>query len=259
MTNSKLKIVAIIPARMGSSRFPGKPLANILGLPMIEHVRRRVEMCEILDSTYVATCDDEIVETVENYGGKAIMTSSSHQRASERVAEASLNIEADIFVLVQGDEPMILPEMIYRAVKPMIKDHSIGCVNLTRSIDTNESWHDPNTIKVVTGIDGNALYFSREPIPTNRILGIDNIPKYKQVCIIPFRKDALLKYASLKPSPLEESESVDMMRFLENGYPVRMVETEFDTYSVDTPEDLEKIEQIMRGDQFTKNYLIHSA
>ena len=100
MTDSKIKIVAIIPARMGSSRFPGKPLANILGLPMIEHVRRRVEMCKILDSTYVATCDDEIVKTVENYGGKAVITSSSHERASDRVAEASMNIESDIFVLV---------------------------------------------------------------------------------------------------------------------------------------------------------------
>ena len=256
MKHNKLRIVAIIPARMGSSRFPGKPLADILGLPMIEHVRRRVEMCQSLHSTYVATCDDEILKTVENYGGRAVMTSSLHERASDRVAEAAQSIEADIFVLVQGDEPMIVPEMIDRAIKPMIEDHSIGCVNLTRRINTNESWHDPNTIKVVTGIDGNALYFSREPIPTNRILGIDNIPKFKQVCIIPFRKKILLKYASLEPSPLEKSESVDMMRFLENGYPIRMVETEFDTYSVDTPEDLERIKQIMREDQLTKNYLI---
>ena len=257
MSKSK-KVVAVIPARMGSSRFPGKPLAPILGMPMIEHVRKRVAMCKSLDGVYVATCDKEIFDVVEGFGGEAIMTSTVHQRASDRVAEVAENMDADIFVLVQGDEPMTLPEMIDRAVEPMIEDPEIGCVNLTKRIDSLDSWRDPNTIKVVIGKNGDALYFSRQPIPTDRILGTDSIPRFKQVCIIPFRRETLLNYASLTPTPLEESESIDMMRFLEHGYRVRMVETEFDTYSVDTPEDLERIQEMMRTDELTQTYLAES-
>jgi 3-deoxy-manno-octulosonate cytidylyltransferase (CMP-KDO synthetase) len=249
------KVVGVIPARMGSSRFPGKPLAPILGIPMVEHVRRRVAMCENLDGVYVATCDQEIYDAIESFGGEAVMTSTVHQRASDRVAEVAESMEADIFVLVQGDEPMTLPEMIDRAVAPMLEDSSIECVNLTKRIDSLDSWRDPNTIKVVTDLNGDALYFSRQPIPTDRILGTEGIPLFKQVCIIPFRRDTLLSYASLAPTPLEESESIDMMRFLEHGYRVRMVETEFDTFAVDTPEDLERVQEMMRTDELTQSYL----
>ena len=255
MPESSTKVVAVIPARMGSSRFPGKPMAPILGLPMIEHVHRRVAMCEGLDAVYIATCDREIYEATESYGGRAIMTSTAHQRASDRVAEVAESVDADIFVLVQGDEPMTLPEMIDRAVAPMLKDPEIQCVNLSKRITSAESWRDPNTIKVVTDLRGDALYFSRQPIPSDRILGTDHIPLYKQVCIIPFRRDALLIYAALEPTPLEESESIDMMRFLEHGHKVRMVETEFDTYAVDTPEDLEMVQEMMRTDELTLSYL----
>ena len=255
MPESTPRVVAVIPARMGSSRFPGKPLAPILGLPMVEHVRRRVAMCETLDGVYVATCDKEIYDATEAHGGQAVMTSDVHQRASDRVAEVAETMEADIFVLVQGDEPMTVPEMIDLAVAPMLEDPAIQCVNLSKRIESAESWNDPNTIKVVTDLNGDALYFSRQPIPSERILGYDQIPLYKQVCIIPFRRDALLSYAALKPTPLEESESVDMMRFLEHGYKVRMAETEFDTYAVDTPEDLARVEEIMRGDALTREYI----
>ena len=258
MSAPSKKVVAVIPARMGSSRFPGKPLAPILGIPMVEHVRRRVAMCESLDGVYVATCDQEIYDAVEGFGGQAVMTSTVHQRASDRVAEVAESMEADIFVLVQGDEPMTLPEMIDRAVAPMLDDPTIACVNLTKRIDSLESWRDPNTIKVVIDLNGDALYFSRQPIPTDRILGTDGIPLFKQVCIIPFRRDTLLCYAALAPTPLEESESIDMMRFLEHGYRVRMVETEFDTYSVDTPGDLERIQEMMRTDELTQTYLAES-
>ena len=258
MSAQSKRVVAVIPARMGSSRFPGKPLAPILGIPMIEHVRKRVAMCENLDGVYVATCDQEIYDAIEGFGGQAVMTSTVHQRASDRVAEVAESMEADIFVLVQGDEPMTLPEMIDRAVAPMLEDPGIMCVNLTKRIDSLESWQDPNTIKVVIGLNGDALYFSRQPIPTDRILGTEGIPLFKQVCIIPFRRDTLLNYASLAPTPLEKSESIDMMRFLEHGYQVRMVETEFDTYSVDTPEDLERIQEMMRSDDLTQTYLAES-
>ena len=258
MVKSNPNIVAVIPARMGSSRFPGKPLAPLLGIPMIEHVRRRVEMCSTLDSVYVATCDHEIVESVNNYGGHAIMTSERHERASDRIAEVAESVDAEVFVLVQGDEPMVMPQMIDRALEPMLEDDSIDCVNLAKRIDTKESWLDPNTIKVVTDLSDNALYFSRQPIPVDRLQSWGTLPLFKQVCIIPFRREALLRYALLEPTPLEEAESVDMLRFLEHGYKVRMVETEFDTYSVDTPEDLDRVEEMMRYDPLTED-LIKSA
>lgn len=255
MTSSKPRVVAVIPARMGSSRFPGKPLAPILGLPMVEHVRLRVAMCETLDDVFVATCDQEIYDATERYGGKAVMTSTVHERASDRVAEVAQSMDADIFVLVQGDEPMTLPEMIDRAVEPMLEDESIQCVNLSKRIESEEEWRDPNIIKVVTDVESNALYFSRQPIPTDRILGRDQIPLLKQVCIIPFRRDVLLTYAGLEPTPLEQSESIDMLRFLEHGYKVRMVETGFNTYAVDTPQDLARVEEMMRTDVLTQQYM----
>ena len=258
MPDSHQKVVAVIPARMGSSRFPGKPLAPILGLPMVEHVRRRVAMCEGLDGVYVATCDREIYEATEGFGGQAIMTSKAHERASDRMAEVAEKMEADIFVLVQGDEPMTLPEMIDRAIAPMLEDSDIWCLNLAKRIASEKEWRDPNTIKVVTDLAGDALYFSRQPIPTDRILGPDRIPLLKQVCIIPFRRDALLTYARLEPTPLEQSESIDMIRFLEHGHKVRMVETDFDTHAVDTPQDLERVQEMMRDDELTQMYMRQS-
>ncbi len=255
MPSRRPRIVAVIPARMGSSRFPGKPLAPILGLPMVEHVRRRVALCRGLDGVYVATCDQEIYDATQRYGGQAIMTSSSHQRASDRVAEVAEKMDADIFVLVQGDEPMTMPEMVERAIIPMLGDSSIQCINLTKRITTLEEWRDPNTIKVVMDRAGDALYFSRQPIPTDRVAGWGNFPAFKQVCIIPFRRDALLAYARLEPTPLEKAESIDMLRFLEHGYKVRMVETGFETYSVDTPQDLARVQELMRRDPLVQQYI----
>src|SRR5258706_8108110 len=158
------RIVAVIPARMGSSRFPGKPLAPLFGRPMIEHVVRRAAMCNLLDAVYVATCDDSIRSVVQEFGGAVIMTSAAHERASDRVAEAATGIAADIFVMIQGDEPMITPGMIQAAVAPMLKDEAVSCVNLARRIIDQPEYLDPNTIKVVMNAHGDALYFSRAPI-----------------------------------------------------------------------------------------------
>lgn len=255
MQNTQTKVVAVIPARMGSSRFPGKPLAPMIGVPMVEHVRIRTAMCKNLDAVYVATCDNEIFESTERFGGQAIMTSTVHERASDRMAEVAESVDADIYVLVQGDEPMTVPEMIDRAVAPMLEDPSIDCVNLTKRITTEQEWRDPNTIKVVRDLEGNALYFSRNPIPTDRMLPFDELPLFKQVCIIPFRREALLKYTKLSPTPLEITESVDMMRFLEHGIKVRMVESEFDTFAVDTPDDLARVQAILANDPLTQTYL----
>lgn len=245
-----MKILAIIPARMGSSRFPGKPMAKILSKPMIGHVYERVAKSPLLDLTAVATCDEEIFDYVESIGGNAVMTEKSHERASDRCAEALLKLEQeqntryDIVVMVQGDEPMTHPDMITEAVSPMLKDPTIQVTNLLGEIRSTEEFEDRNCIKVVCDLKGYALYFSREPIPTRS--KVRDIPMGKQVCIIPFRRDFLLQYTQLPPTPLEIAESVDMMRVLEHGYKVQMVPTKHDSHAVDTPEDLVIVERLMQ-------------
>ena len=247
-------IIAIIPARMGSSRFPGKPLARILGRPMIEHVYRRAAMCELLDAVYVATCDEEIRSVVEGFGAPVLMTSSAHERASDRVAEAASSLGADIVVMIQGDEPMITPGMIGAAVAPMIEDPSVTCVNLARRILNWEEYFDRNTIKVVMDVRGNALYFSRVPIPTLEFASVERGEAFKQVCVIPFRHDFLREFARLPQTPLERAESIDMLRVIENGARVRMAPTEVDTHAVDTPEDLRLVESLMKDDPLLLRY-----
>tara|TARA_R110002167_G_scaffold360745_1_gene578515 strand:+ start:327 stop:1076 length:750 start_codon:yes stop_codon:yes gene_type:complete len=249
-----MKTVAVLPARMGSSRFPGKPLAPILGRPMIEHVYHRVAMSQSLDGVYVATCDQEIYDAVEAFGGKAVMTSDRHERASDRIAEAAESIDADVFVMVQGDEPMTHPDMINEATAPFTADPTIQCVNLLKLIENEADYRNPNTIKVVVGPDNNALYFSRSPIPASSKNDFSTIKAYKQVCIIPFTRDSLAMFAALSPTPLEIAESVDMMRFLEHGVPVHMAPTQFDTQAVDDTNDLKRVEALMHDDPLTTQY-----
>ena len=257
--NSQLSIISIIPARMASSRFPGKPMADILGMPMIGHVYKRVKMSKLLNEVYVATCDKEIFDYIKSIGGKAIMTSDSHERCSDRCAEAMLKVEketgkkVDIMVMVQGDEPLTYPEMIDEAVKPMIEDKGINITNLVADIESVEEFEDPNEVKVVMDKNNYALYFSREPIPSRK-KGVDKVPMKKQVCIIPFRRNFLLEYNQMEPTPLEIIESVDMMRILENGMKVKMIPTEYATKAVDTKEDLDVVEEIMRKDKLVKLY-----
>ena len=224
-------------------------MARILGKPMIGHVFERVSKSTQLTTTVVATCDKEIFDYIESIGGTAVMTSDRHERASDRCAEALGIIEEmsktkyDIVVLVQGDEPMTHPEMINEALAPMLSNSRIQITNLLGKIDGIEEFEDRNCIKVVCDLQGDALYFSREPIPTRS--KIDTIPMGKQVCVIPFRRDFLLEYTRMTPTPLEVVESVDMMRILEHGMKVRMVPTKHATYSVDTPQDLHRLENIM--------------
>ena len=239
---------------MGSSRYPGKPLATLLGRPMIEHVYKRVALSKLVTATYIATCDDEIAIATRNFGGSYLMTSTNHQRASDRVAEAAESLDADIVVMVQGDEPMTTPGMVDAAVTPMLSDDSIQCVNLTKRIADEKEFSDPNTIKVVMDNKRDALYFSRQAVPTLRIKPFPEVPAYKQVCIIPFRREALALYAKLPPTSLEISESVDMMRFLEHGHKVRMVETDVSSHAVDTPADLTMVENLMKNDALVNAY-----
>ena len=248
-----MKILGLIPARMGSGRFPGKPMAHILGKPMIGHVYERVSQSPLLHTTAVATCDREIFDYVESIGGVAVMTGAHHERASDRCAEALAKLEKaegtryDVVVMIQGDEPMTHPDMIAEAVQPFLDgDASVQVVNLLGAIKDTAEFEDRNCIKVVCDLEMNALYFSREPIPTRS--RADRVPMGKQVCIIPFRRDFLLQYTRMAPTPLEIAESVDMMRVLEHGMKVRMVPTRHETHSVDTPEDLERVERLMQVD-----------
>jgi 3-deoxy-manno-octulosonate cytidylyltransferase (CMP-KDO synthetase) len=251
-----MKIIAVIPARMGSSRFPGKPLAPILGIPMIEHVYRRTAMCSKLSEVYVATCDRKIMDAVTAFGGKAMMTSSEHERASDRVAEVMETLDGDLVIMVQGDEPMTYPQMIEEAVGPFFSgDKRIICVNLVARIPTEKEFENPNTIKVVMDKEHFAVYMSREPVPTRDKKPFSDIPAYKQVCIIPFTAEGLRRFKQLPPTPLEQAESIDMLRFIEHGYKVKLVETEFLTQAVDTPADLALVEKLLYKDPLTKKYL----
>lgn len=255
-----MNIISIIPARMGSSRFPGKPMAEILGMPMIGHVYKRVKMSKLLNEVYVATCDTEIYDYIESIGGKAIMTSDSHERCSDRCAEAMIRIEeqenkkVNIIVMVQGDEPLTFPEMIDEAVQPMLDDSDIIITNLVANLNTLEEFEDPNEVKVVMDQKNNAIYFSREPIPSRK-KGILDVPMKKQVCVIPFTRDFLLEYNKMEPTPLEIIESVDMMRIIENSMKVKMIPTLYNTKAVDTPEDLNKVIQIMKTDNLVSQYI----
>jgi 3-deoxy-manno-octulosonate cytidylyltransferase (CMP-KDO synthetase) len=248
-----MKIIGVIPARMGSSRFPGKPLARILGIPMVEHVYKRSVMSARLDELYVATPDSEIREVVEGFGGQAIMTSPLHERCNDRVAEAVQGMEADIVVTIQGDEPMVTPELIDLTIEPLIEDSSIMCGHAIVRIQNIDTFNDRNSAKVVCDKNGFILFISREPIPTMVRYG-KNIPMFKLVNIIPYRKEFLLTYTHLEPTPLEKVESMDMLRVLEHGYKIKAVPMPYEIFSVDTPQDLEHVEELMKKDTLVKKY-----
>lgn len=254
-----MKTVALIPARMGSSRFPGKPMSPICGMPMVEHVYWRCRLASAVDETFVATCDEVIRDHIEKIGGKAIMTSDKHERASDRVAEALISAERlcghefDIALLVQGDEPMMAPEMLDALAAPLLEDSGIGVSNLAQTVDSDEEFVDPNCVKVVMRPDGTALYLSREPIPSaSKYDGA--YERWKQVGIIGFRRKALLEYTELTPTPLEIIESIDVNRILEHGRTMMMVPTAHSTHAVDTRQDLDYVEKLMAADQLCGQY-----
>lgn len=248
-----MKIIGMIPARMASTRFYGKPLAKICDKTMIRHVYERSNLSETLSELYVATCDEEIKEEVDSFGGKAIMTSSEHRNCIDRIAEACENIhsDADIVVIIQGDEPLVYPEMIDLAVKPFFEEADLKCSNLISEIESQEDAANPNVIKVVKDKNDYALYFSREPIPSHKKCGED-FKSYRQVCIIPFERKFLLEYVKIPATPLEKVESVDMLRLLENGYKVKLVESSYQTMGVDDEGDRQRVEKTMQEDRLFK-------
>ena len=249
-----MRIICIIPARLGSYRFMEKPFADICGKPMIEHVYKRASLCKMLDEVYVATPNQEIVDVVEKFGGKAIMTTDDVRRASDRVAQAALKVEdADIIVNLQGDEPLVHPEMIEMAIQPLIDDPTLSNVNLARATTDFEEAKNIHEVKLVFDLNHNAILFSREPIPS-RFMGDKVFPYYIQGGIFPFTRESLQDYTNLASTPLEIIESVDMLRFIENGRKIRVVETDYETYSVDVPSDVEKVVRVMEKDKLKDLY-----
>jgi len=249
-----MSIVAIIPARMASSRFPGKPLATILGLSMIEHVRRRVSLSKVLSKVIVATCDKIIFDEVQSHGGEVVMTSDCHDSCVDRVAEVASGLKANIIINVQGDMPLVDPGSLEELVKPLLKDKNIHYADMMAPITESSEIHNENVVKVVTSVSGNAVYYSREAIPSNR-MGLNTVDKYyKQLGINAFRKKLLIKFSKLKRTPLEIIESVDMLRLLENNLNVRMVIANGPLVGVDTKEDLEKACRLMSKDSIFSRY-----
>jgi 3-deoxy-manno-octulosonate cytidylyltransferase (CMP-KDO synthetase) len=241
-----VRIVGIIPARMAATRFPGKPLALLGGYPMIEHVYRRAKRCSLLSEVYLATPDHDICEAVDRFGGNTIMTADSHERCTDRVAEAARSIDADIVVNIQGDEPLIHPDAITELCRAALDRPDALCLNLANFIDNEIDFLNPNQIKVVCDCTGNALYMSRQPVPARR--GGIRVRGLRQLGMIAFRRDFLETFATLPATPLEQAESIDMLRAIEHGYPVAIIVSEHESFGIDTPEDLQVAESRLAAD-----------
>ena len=256
------KILAVIPARWASTRFPGKPIADILGKPMVQWVSEQAQKASLITEVVIATDDKRIYDVVLDFGGKAVMTSPSHQSGTDRVAEAVRNLECDIVVNVQGDEPLIPSENIDRVIKPLLDSGELSVSTLMTAIHSRSEMLDPNICKVVVDNVGCALYFTRAPIPYNRDYGcmnkskIDNemganqmILGYKHIGVYAYRKSFLLKFSNMKTSQLENTEKLEQLRILENRYLIQVVETEQNSIGVDHPNDLDKIIKSMNDEK----------
>ncbi|HLB41795.1 MAG TPA: 3-deoxy-manno-octulosonate cytidylyltransferase [Gammaproteobacteria bacterium] len=255
-----MEAIVIIPARMAATRFPGKPLAKIAGLSMIGHCFLRAKMASLVKQVFVATCDDEIAEEVKRLKGQVIMTSSKHERASDRTAEAlsqlksSGNQDIDVVVMLQGDEPLINPNCIDKLIQHHEQYPHVSVFNLTQFIDNDDDFYNVNTVKLLTNLQSDVLVFSREAIPSPRLKGLLGFKPRKQLGVISFKSDALLDFYQLSPAPLEKIESIDMMRLLEYGRSIKEVLTDSFMQSVDTVEDAKKVEFYMKADPWYQQY-----
>ena len=254
-----MNFVGIIPARLASSRFPNKPMTDILGIPMIGHVYFRSSLSRKLNDLYIATCDDPIREYVESVGGKVVMTSDKHNRASERTAEAARKIVAssgrriDFVVMIQGDLPLITPEDIDNLVLAAEKNPDLRVIDTISPVMDHTAFENPNNVKVVMDVDDFALYYSREAIPSRRKFTGD-VPMWRQPGLIMFETKTLLDYVQLQPTPLEIIESVDMNRFLEHGVRVKFVRSTNQFDSIDVADDKERVISKMHSDEYFANY-----
>lgn len=245
-----LRTVAIIPARHGSTRLPAKPLVDLCGKPMVQHVYERTAQARLVHQVIVATDHPAIADAVKSFGGEAIMTPSDLQSGSDRIAYAArLVAGADLIVNVQGDEPLILPDMIDQAITPLLNDRAIVVGTLVKEIHSAEEIANPNIVKAVLDREGNALYFSRSPIPCFR----DAAPEtwhslhqyYKHIGLYVYRREFLIEYASWPESRLERAERLEQLRILENGYRIHAAVTVHDTIPIDTSDDVARVRRIM--------------
>lgn len=246
-----MKILAFIPARYGSTRFPGKPLALIAGKPMIQHVYERALACAGLEALYVATDDERIREAVETFGGRVIMTAAEHRSGTDRISEAARKTGAsdeDVIVNIQGDQPLLRPALIAQLVEPLLRDASIPMATLKCLIKDPAALQNPNQVKVVTDRQGFALYFSRHPIPFRRDEQSGG-KHYKHLGIYAYRMGFLARLTSLPEGSLEALERLEQLRALENGFKIKVVDTDYDSAEVDVPEDIAKVEAEMNGEK----------
>jgi 3-deoxy-manno-octulosonate cytidylyltransferase (CMP-KDO synthetase) len=254
MKKVQTKISAVIPARYGSTRFEGKPLADILGKPMIQYVYEGVRESKWIDEVIVATDDQRIMEAVKSFGGKAVMTSPTHFTGTDRVAEVAKRLKSEIIVNIQGDEPLIKGNIIDKAIRPLLSDDNLQLSTLMTRIEEVRDWLNPHIVKVVVDQKNFALYFSRSPIPFPRDLHIGRLesnpfgtsrplPKrvFKHIGVYVFRRKFLLHFSKMRPSPLEKLEKLEQLRALENGYRIKVNPVNYEPLSVDTPEDLQKV------------------
>ena len=248
-TPMKATVVGIIPARYGSTRLPGKALKLILGKPMVQRVYERAQLARGLGSVCVATDDERIARVVEGFGGRAVMTSPDHPSGTDRLAEATRGLDADIVVNIQGDQPFLDPVMIDEAVQPLLDDPALPMSTLMHPVHRPEDLQDPSVVKVVVDLAGNALYFSRSLIPYPRQAVAHTV--YEHVGLYVYRREFLQKLAQLPPTPLESIESLEQLRVLEHGFRLRVIETKcrdhaFSGFSVDTEQDLARAEAMLR-------------
>ena len=243
-----MKIIGVIPARYKSSRFPGKPLTDICGKPMIWWVYQQAKKVKEFDSVYVATDDSRIEAACKEYGLDVIMTSDKHETGSDRVAEVATKVEGDLFVNIQGDEPVIKPEMIEQVISIFTEDESVYFGSLRKEITDEDEIKATSTVKVVTDCNGDALYFSRSVIPSN--LKDGKLARvFRHVGIYAYKKDFLLKFSAMKQTELELGEGIEPLRAMENGYKMRLKETEYSSIGVDLPEHIALVEKEIRKQQ----------
>ncbi|MFA6078176.1 MAG: 3-deoxy-manno-octulosonate cytidylyltransferase [Candidatus Omnitrophota bacterium] len=245
-----MKAVGIIPSRLKSTRLPNKALIDIEGLPMVIHVMKRCQLSSALDDVIVATDSSAIMDEVKRHGGKAVMTSSKHNTGTDRIAEVASKLDADIVVNIQGDEPMLDPQHIDAAIKPLLNDKDLQVSVLVTPYKKKNS---PSDIKAVLDKEGNILYCSRNDLPSDARSQVDTM--LKMCFIVPFRREFLMKYSSWEQTPLEKTEFNEYLRILENGYKIRAVNVDSAHISVDTPEDLEAIRALMKTDKLIKRYM----
>jgi len=246
-----MRVTAVIPARYASTRFPGKPLARLGGKPMIQWVCEGAQRCPLIDRVLVATDDQRIADAVTAFGGIAVVTRADHQTGTDRIAEVAAGLPSELIVNVQGDEPLIDPAMIEAAVKPLLDNPTIPMGTLKTPLTSLEEYCNPNVVKVVTDRQGFALYFSRAPIPHPRdfVNELDTrwreLASAKHVGLYVYRRDFLQRFPTLAPTPLEEQEKLEQLRALEHGYRIYVAETAHAVQGVDTPEDLERVRQLL--------------